>query len=316
MRGDSPGTTSAERSGRRIGVERVCPLNCIDQRNLPLPAHHRVWNAVSGEGRSRWANDLDGVVTLTRPADSINFDNFSAIRAGAGRFCCAKARLGYAAMKENLLIRSLLAFVLLAFAHSDALSQTTGAGARDAVMPGAESAPTPAAKPGDRVVLKIWNEPEMSDTFTVAQSGNVILPRLGSVKVDGVAIVELEDSLRRAYTTYLRNPSVEVIVLRRISVLGEVRSPGIYLADLTMGLPEVIARAGGPTEIANERRVTVVRNGERIEFRGAVEEQIFVAELFSGDQVIVGRKSFLARNPWAAASTAITLVTLLRSFAF
>lgn len=171
-------------------------------------------------------------------------------------------------------------------------------------------------RPGDRVVLKIWNEPEMSDTFTVAQNGRVILPRLGAVDVEGVPILELEDSLRGAYETYLRNPSVEILVLRRISVLGEVRQPGIYLADLTMGLPEMIARAGGPTEIADTRRITVVRDGRTIEFRGQAQQQMFVAELFSGDQVVVGRKNFLVRNPWAAVSTALTVVTVLRSLFF
>jgi protein involved in polysaccharide export with SLBB domain len=35
---------------------------------------------------------------------------------------------------------------------------------------------------------------------------------------------------------------------RRVSVVGEVREPGIYLADLTMTLPDIIARAGGVTE--------------------------------------------------------------------
>lgn len=168
------------------------------------------------------------------------------------------------------------------------------------------------ARPGDRVVLKIWNEPEMSDTFVVAQSGNVILPRLGSTRIDGIPIYELEDSLRTLFATYLRNPSVEVVMLRRISVLGEVREPGIYLADLTMGLPELIARAGGPTENGDARRVTVLRGTERLEFSGRRQMDLFAAELHSGDQVIVSRKNFLVRNPWAAVSTAFTLVTLIR----
>jgi polysaccharide biosynthesis/export protein len=165
----------------------------------------------------------------------------------------------------------------------------------------------PRVRPGDRVVLKIWNEPEMSDTFTVAQTGEVTLPRLGVMPVGGQAITTLQGSLREAYAAYLRNPSVEVIVLRRVAVLGEVKQPGIYLADLTMSLPDVIARAGGATEAGNPQNVTVVRGAERLRFGGRDRERLFVAQLESGDQVIVGRRSFLARNPLATITSAVTL---------
>src|SRR5688500_12015372 len=147
------------------------------------------------------------------------------------------------------------------------------------------------------------------DTFLVAQNGNVVLPRpLGPTRADGVIVSELEDSIRAAYTTYLRNPYVEVFVLRRISVLGEVRQPGIYLADLTMGIPELVARAGGPTEIGDSRHVTVIRGPGRLEFRGNRQQEMFVAQLHSGDQVVVGRKNFIVRNPWASISTVFTLI--------
>jgi polysaccharide biosynthesis/export protein len=213
---------------------------------------------------------------------------------------------------KDLAYRSILAamLVLLLPAPGQAQAGAGGAG-RVANGGGRPIAPEAEARPGDRVVLKIWNEPEMSDTFTVAQNGSVILPRLGSVPVQGVPIVELEDSLRRAYTAYLRNPSVEVAVLRRISVLGEVRNPGVYLADLTMGLPEVIARAGGPTENANMGRITVVRGSERFRFRGNRQEAMFAAQLLSGDQVIVERRNFLARNALATISTAVTVIALM-----
>lgn len=179
---------------------------------------------------------------------------------------------------------------------------------------GAGSGPlygAPEAQPGDRVVLKIWNEPEMSDTFTVAQSGYVTLPRLGPTRVQGIEINALEDSLRASYMSYLRNPAVQIVVLRRISVLGEVRQPGIYLADLTMGLPDVIARAGGPTDAGDPNRITIVRGPERIEYNRARQSETFVAQLHSGDQVYVRSRNFFVRNPWASISTAIGLISFL-----
>ena len=168
-------------------------------------------------------------------------------------------------------------------------------------------------RPGDRIALKIWNEPEMSDTFNISERGEATLPKLGSVRVIDLPLAELQDSLRRAYAVYLRNPSVEIAVLRRISVQGEVRQPGIYLADLTMGLPEIIARAGGYTEAGNPRNIVIVREGRRIRHGRDAAGGPFAAELRSGDQVFVRPRSALARNPMAWIGGAIGLVGTFRA---
>lgn len=173
-----------------------------------------------------------------------------------------------------------------------------------------EGPAVPRAQPGDRVVLEIWNEEEMSDTFTINHNGYVALPRLGLRKVDSYPIELLEDSLRVDFAVYLKNPSVQISVLRRISVLGEVREPGVYMADLTMGIRELIALAGGPTPSGDPNRVSVMRDGERIPV--ARREDMLVTELLSGDQVVVGQQNFLVRNPWAALSAVVTIVGLVR----
>jgi protein involved in polysaccharide export with SLBB domain len=120
-------------------------------------------------------------------------------------------------------------------------------------------------------------------------------------------IATLELWLREAYSAYLRNPSVEITVLRRVSVLGEVKQPGVYMADLTMSLPDMIARAGGATDDGDPRNVTVLRGSERLRFAPRDRERLFMAQLESGDQVIVGKRSFLARNPMATIYPVITL---------
>lgn len=172
------------------------------------------------------------------------------------------------------------------------------------VMAGAEA----TIRPGDRVALQIWNEPEMSDTFTVAADGTVILPKLGAVSVTGKAAGALQDSLRLAFAHYLRNPSVEVTALRRIGVVGEVKQPGVVLADLTMTLPDVIVHAGGLTDAGDEDDVVVLREGERLRFSNRQGLRFAVAELRSGDQVIVGRQNIFERDPLGATSTVLGLV--------
>jgi polysaccharide export outer membrane protein len=164
---------------------------------------------------------------------------------------------------------------------------------------------------GDRIALRVFQEEAMSDTFVVSQSGEVILPRLGPVQVEGAEVVALQDSLRTAFGKYLRNPAVEVTVLRRVGVHGEVNEPGLYLVDLTMTLRDVIARAGGITPSGDPNKIYLVRDGRRIDIGSETEPRFSAAVLHSGDQVVVQERPWIQRNSLAFASTAAVVVSLL-----
>lgn len=166
-------------------------------------------------------------------------------------------------------------------------------------------------RPGDRVALKVWMEPELSDTFTVAADGNVVLPKLGTVRASSHSVSALQDSLRQAYAVYLRNPALEVTVLRRIGVHGEVTRPALYWVDLTMTLRDVIAQAGGIAPGGDPNKITVVRDGRRIRFDQRQGAELVAAELASGDQVSVGARSWFERNSLAVVSTAAVVVSIL-----
>ncbi len=206
-------------------------------------------------------------------------------------------------------IRTLFFLLAVLAALPAGLAAQQGGDTADARAAGGGAVP----RPGDRIALKIWNEPEMSDTFNISERGEAILPKLGAVHVTALPLAELQDSLRRAYAVYLRNPSVEIAVLRRIAVQGEVRQPGIYLADLTMGLPEIIARAGGYTEAGNPRNIVILRDGRRIRYGREEGAALLASELQSGDQIFVRPRSALARNPVAWIGGAIGLVGTFRA---
>jgi polysaccharide export outer membrane protein len=78
---------------------------------------------------------------------------------------------------------------------------------------------------GDRVRVRVWREPQLSDEFMVDENGSIVFPRLGRTTVAGRSIASLQDTLTARYAEYLRNPEVTVTVLRRVGVLGEVRAP-------------------------------------------------------------------------------------------
>jgi polysaccharide export outer membrane protein len=152
--------------------------------------------------------------------------------------------------------------------------------------------------------VKAWREPQYSDDgLSVDASGEIVLPRVGPLRVTGLTIGTLQDSVRARYAAYLRDPVVTVTVLRRVGLQGEVRAPGLYYVDPTTTLRDVIAQGGGLTEAANASRVEIVREGRLVPVAGAARDRASLAELRSGDAIIVGRRSWLSRNALAVVST-------------
>jgi polysaccharide export outer membrane protein len=197
----------------------------------------------------------------------------------------------------------------------------TERGAREMAVSTSESADSLAASAqraaavtiavGDRIALRVWREPDLSDTLSVDQDGQIILPRLGPYRVSGHSIASLQDSLRARYAAFLRNPAVKVTVFRRVGVQGEVRAPSLYFVDVTMTLREVLAMAGGITEAGHPDKVVVVRGGRQIALGRWQLGGPMSAELRSGDQVVVGRRSWISRNAIAAVSTLGLVVSVL-----
>jgi protein involved in polysaccharide export with SLBB domain len=172
-------------------------------------------------------------------------------------------------------------------------------------------------RPGDRLVVKFLDEPALlTDTLMVNGRGVVVLPRLGAVDVSAFLIDDLPDSLRIRYTKFLRSPSVDVRVLRRIVLNGEVKKPDVYLVDARTTVSDAIAHAGGLSDNAKPDHVWIVRDGQEIPIRDWNRAGASLPELHSGDAIIVGRKSWFSMNFLPAVSTvaliASVVVTLLR----
>jgi polysaccharide export outer membrane protein len=168
-------------------------------------------------------------------------------------------------------------------------------------------------QPGDRVSVKIYREPGLSDEVLVNPRGDIVLAKIGTVHATNVAIDALQDTLKARYATYLRNPDISMTVLRRVVVNGEVRRPDIYFVDLSSTLRDVIARAGGITEVGNPKNVSIVREGVVIPAPHWQDDVTKAADLQSGDQVVVGMRSWFERNAFALASTGVLVASFVLS---
>jgi polysaccharide export outer membrane protein len=170
-------------------------------------------------------------------------------------------------------------------------------------------------QPGDRVWLHVWREQKLSDTVMVDERGEVMLPKIGIVKASAMTIGEFRDSVRTRFAEYFRDAPVELVVLRRVAVNGEVAKPDVYYVDVTTTLRDVIARAGGITEAGNAKKVTIVRGGQRIAVPNWQQDRSVSSDLRSGDQVVVGRRSWLAMNALPALSVTTVVASLIISLA-
>jgi polysaccharide export outer membrane protein len=151
--------------------------------------------------------------------------------------------------------------------------------------------------PGDLIRLRIWQEPDMSGDFPVDEDGIVVLPRIGRVDVTNHTPASLEKQLIEEYGKYLTHESIDVMLLRRIQVLGAVANPGIYPLDPTMTVADALATAGGATPQGKPRSVELIRSGERVPVELFAETRIADSPIRSGDQLFVPERSWLSRNP-------------------
>ena len=97
--------------------------------------------------------------------------------------------------------------------------------------------------------------------FTVNDTGYVQIPVLGNIKASGKTISEFRKDVTSAAHNYLKNAIVSVkFVNFKISFLGEVNNKGsVYINQDNIDILEAISRAGGVTDYANMKNITIVR---------------------------------------------------------
>lgn len=146
---------------------------------------------------------------------------------------------------------------------------------------------------GDRVVLEVRGEPQLSDTFTVTSNRALDLPQIGVVSLDGVLRSELQAHLLAALSQFLREPEIRSAALIRVAVLGAVRNPGFYTLPATVLFEEALMSAGGPGPGADVARVSVQRGsdilwaGERLQQAMAEGRTLDQLSLQAGDRILV-----------------------------
>jgi polysaccharide export outer membrane protein len=104
--------------------------------------------------------------------------------------------------------------------------------------------------PQDAVLIKVLNAEELGTLpYPIDLRGMINVPMVGRIRAAGSTVEELEETLATRFKEYLQDPIVTVTIAefhsQRISVLGQVTTPGVHQIQGDKTLFEVISEAGG-----------------------------------------------------------------------
>lgn len=133
------------------------------------------------------------------------------------------------------------------------------------------AAPAPAdyvLGPGDEVRIQIWGGVDYAGSQTLDRSGQINLPKIGTIALNGVRVKDLEDTLRKRIATVFNSFQVNATLgkLRGITVfvVGQAQQPGTYNLSGLSTLVNAVFASGGPGVNGSMRAIELKRNGQTV----------------------------------------------------
>src|SRR5712672_322601 len=148
-------------------------------------------------------------------------------------------------MKKRM--KSIPIMSLLIFATATALPAQSSSTLQESLLIG----------PGDALHIQVYDTPEMEQRARVTDAGEIPVSFLGSVKVANITPGQAADEIERRLIAagIMLHPQVTVRVdayaTQNASVMGQVMKPGLYEIDTRRKVIDVLALAGGLTDIAD-----------------------------------------------------------------
>lgn len=179
-----------------------------------------------------------------------------------------------------------------------------------AARAGAQAADTDGVRPGDRVRLAVWRQPEFTGEYAVGADGAIQHPLLTSVRVVGATREQVRERIRAVLAQYESDPQFVFDFLYRVGVGGEVRLPSLYNLPPETTIVQALAAAGGATAEARLDRARLYRDGRETEIdllRPTPE--VATLRIRSGDQLTVPRRRNAFRESLGIAASLVAAVS-------
>jgi Periplasmic protein involved in polysaccharide export len=143
-------------------------------------------------------------------------------------------------------------------------------------IPALKEPPPPAdyiVGPNDSIMVTVSGAPEYSSGSSgsngtlrgsrVDGNGNIQMPTLGLVKVDGMTLSQIRDHIQDLLKQYIKKPSVVVEITEYKSyplyILGQFKNTGIFYMDRPFNVLQGLALAGGYDSSANPKSARIIR---------------------------------------------------------
>jgi protein involved in polysaccharide export with SLBB domain len=172
--------------------------------------------------------------------------------------------------------------------------------------------PVGVLRPGDQLKISVYRDKEVSGDYLIDAQGFVQIPGVGVVRAAGLDPTQVHDQIIKALLARgFAAPEVAVQPLMRVSVLGEVRQPGLHPVDPGTSLLQLVTIAGGPTDQADLRHTRVIREGRAFNvdlesaLRGSGSGRVV---LYSNDVVVIGKRRGVTRDALVVGTSVMTSV--------
>ncbi len=123
-------------------------------------------------------------------------------------------------------------------------------------------------RPGDELQLTIWGSVDADLRLTVDRSGNISVPRVGSIQVAGVRSGDLNDTISRRVARTFKNFQLSATLGQvraiRVFVGGYVQHPGSVTVSGLSSILHALMRAGGPAAAGSFRDIHLRRGGKEV----------------------------------------------------
>ncbi|MES2850499.1 MAG: SLBB domain-containing protein [Bacteroidota bacterium] len=135
--------------------------------------------------------------------------------------------------------------------------------------------PTPSGYilgPDDELIINVFGFSEKTYNVTVNEEGNIYIPQVGPVFVNGLSIEQASAKIKSklAATIYraIRGGSTRVQIslgkIRsiRVTVIGEAKKPGTYTVSSLTTAFNLLYLCGGPSDYGSYRKIELIRGNE------------------------------------------------------
>ncbi len=142
--------------------------------------------------------------------------------------------------------------------------------------------------PGDVLDIFVWRNPEISTQVPVRPDGKISTPLVEDMVAVGKTPSELARDMEKVLATYIKSPSVNVIVTefrgtfeKQIRVVGQAANPQSIAYREGMTVLDLMIAVGGLCEFAAGNRAKLVRtvNGETKEYRVRLDDLLNKGEI-------------------------------------